>query len=152
MRSNASATITVFLSTLLEDPKTLPYWIATLLWPLILAYSVAINPINLMEVELSFASYPTTTLLFLIAGLGTIFDILRGELQYSPKADIIMELPIVAVTIFNLNYIAVGLVRLELMQTELFQLLAEYAGTPAHYMYAVPALATIAIIVRLFRL
>lgn len=140
--------IIVFLQVTLASPLVWPYWFGSLMWPFLLGYSVLVSPVNLLEANIFFTA-EITGIIFIIFGLGTIFDILRGELLFTLGLGIKQIVMGGILTLFNLNYLLIGLNRFDIIETELITLLASTLQIAPHYLYAAPAAMVLIIFVKL---
>ena len=150
MASNVSATIQAFLLSLLESPLTWPFWIGGFLWPVILVYSGLHGSSTLTEIGGLGLSAETISIAFIIIGIGTAIDVLRGEIRLTLKNPNLKELGFAAIlTVFNLNYALVGLKRMNLIQVELTSFLTGYFDVPIIIIYLVPSLAILGIFMQM---
>lgn len=151
MASNFTITVKALLISLLESPLTWPFWIGSMLWPIILIYSIIYEPINLTEISALGFSSETISLLFIIFGAGTAIDLARGELTFGAELSISQSIYGAVLTVFNLNYVAIGLTRLNMASTELIAVITQSFSITTHLIYLLPSLGLIGLLMPAFK-
>lgn len=112
-------------------------------WSVLLIYSAAFEPVNLVEATIGRLDI-LLNLLLLFFGASTIYSIAAGEVSFGPGVTDGFET--MTLLLFNFNYLFILAARIGLIPTEPLSFLTANLNLPYHALYIVPAFAFLKIL------